>query len=220
MRLQLRAQRGELRPRRDGLGLRGPCRPVRRVGEAGDEQVEEAADHHPLPHPRGEIDARAPAHKRLDRERREQPERRRRRHGGEMEEDEAPADPPRPRDPTHEPEDPDRDDAADHEVHQHRLELAGHPGGAGAALLRNRQQGARRPRDRREAGDGGKVHALKIRAAHQPVPPFDPLDLPFGESGLSRRSPGADVVSPSVPQPPVTCPDPHDSPGRAASPST
>jgi hypothetical protein len=35
------------------------------------------------------------------------------------------------------------------------------------------------------------IHTLMIRVTRLPGPPFDPLDLPLGDSSLSRRNPNA-----------------------------
>src|SRR6186713_1714527 len=103
-----------------------------------------------------------------------------------MKGNEAPADRSRPRHTRYETKHGDRNGAADHHVHDHRFELAGEPGRPATAGLKGEKQNHR--------WDQRKVHTLMIRAARPTGLPFNPLDVPFGESRLSPGNPNADVA--------------------------
>ena len=133
-----------------------------------------------------------------------------------MKSDEAPAHRPGPRHARHEPEDRDDNGAADDQVRHHAFELAGNPGRAAAARLKGEKQVLRCAQDDKET-----IHRFMIRGADPPGLPFDPLDVPFGESSLSSRNPATDVALPHcISLTSVPCLTPRDSPGQAAFPST
>lgn len=111
-----------------------------------------------------------------------------------MEGDKAPAKRPRPWDTRQEPEHPDCNGAADHQVHNHRFELAGDPGRPIPAPLGDQKQIRRCARDDKSTRNDGKIHAFMITRTNTPGLPFDPLDVPFGESRLCLGNPTADVA--------------------------